>query len=243
MKRKRRAKKRRAVRTALPDLLRKANKRLQRLEEAGLSDKSRGYRNVESLKMLIQKNNDFNIFTDDKLRFRLDVKSLEKTNPEGLKDLEIAVNKFLASPTSSLQEVKKRESVKKKGWDKYQQYLAKNFGKENERLEKANETYNKKIKEYNLYKNPGQSEKNTLTMEEYLRVFEDYIYATMVKYFPSDEAVEITYRISTKQLTLDEVMSYIDQLDDGEKASLYRMEEWLRTGGTPKEKRRKRETR
>ena len=76
-----------------------------------------------------------------------------------------------------------------------------------------------------------------------MRVFEDYVYATMVKYFPSDEAIEITYRISTKQLTLDEVMSYIDQLDDEEKLSLYRMEEWLRTGGTPKNKRRKRETR
>lgn len=241
--RKRRAKKRRVARTALPDLLRKANKRLQRLEEAGLSDKSRGYRNVESLKILIEKNKDFNVFTDGKLRFRLDVKNLEKTNPEGLKDLEIAVNKFLASPTSSLQEVKKRERVKEKGWNKYKEYLEKNFGKESKRLDKARDTYNENVEEYNKYKNPDQYKKHTLTQEEYLRVFEDYVYATMVKYFPSDEAIEITYRISTKQLTLDEVMSYIDQLDDGEKASLYRMEEWLRTGGTPKEKRRKRETR
>ena len=77
--RKRRAKKRRAVRTALPDLLRKANKRLQRLEEAGLADKSRGYRNVEALNMLIQKNKDFNVFKDNELRFRLDVKNLEKS--------------------------------------------------------------------------------------------------------------------------------------------------------------------
>lgn len=241
--RKRRAKKRRAVRTALPDLLRKANKRLQRLEEAGLTNQSRGYRNVETLKILTDKNGDFSVFKSNELRFRLDVKNLEKTNPEGLKDLEIAVQKFLASPTSSLQEVKKRERVKKKGWDKYQEYLEKNFGKESKRLDNARDTYNENIEEYNKYKNPGQSEKHTLTMEEYLRVFEDYIYATMIKYFPSDEAVEITYRISTKQLTLDEVMSYIDQLDDEEKASLYRMEEWIRTGGTPKNKRRKRETR
>lgn len=139
--------------TKLQQDIRRANKRLESLENAGLTEKSPAYLSMQGVNILSRKQN-APLMTENMqkgtIRFRTDIRRLKNTDTETLETLKAQVEAFLYNKTSMTANIRKRELYKQRVYEAYKKKEDKHFHSLYEAALKKPETEkNKKfIKEY-----------------------------------------------------------------------------------------------
>lgn len=215
---------------------RRANARLRALENAGLKDTSNAYNTAESwLERDVVNDDRTNIMRqglENRPEFRTDISTLARLDEEAFMKLEARLTLFLESPTSTVRELHRREIALQEGFTRSEESLNKAFESfEKNKIETARKVAEESGQEFD--EDAFQREKG-ITYEQYKQLFDSALYYFLLNYFPSEQAAEITQSVMKGELSRDLVVIYCKSLSPEEKANMYDLYEYSRTG-TPED--------
>lgn len=211
---------------------RRANARLIALENAGLNDTSNAYNAAESwLERDIINDDRTNIMRQrvgNKPEFRTDISTLARLDEEAFRKLDARLTLFLESPTSTVRELHRREIALQEGYARTKESLNTAFNTfETNKIETARKIAEERGEEFD--EETFKREKG-ITFEQYKQLFDSALYNFLLNYFPSEQSAEITQAVMKGELSRDLVIVYCTSLSPEERANMYELYEYARTG-------------